>query len=236
MIEASTLDVHFIRHGEKLAEALTPRGVEQAVAYAQAMSEGRILGVRSSTAERVRETMTWIACSRADAEHLPIEPREELAIPPMSQEALRRFRALEATGDPDAAAEWFLSFGDRGPDAKSASPAEAARRIGSVLWAEWLAFDGERPGPAHILNGTHQTLVESLLQRIMVRRTSQGPVTGFTSLREIGGALRFAEGAVFRIAGDTSKKTLKLLFRGEQHEVDLARLEALLSAERQAIS
>lgn len=115
---------------------------------------------------------------------------------------------------------------------------ERARELGVTppeQTAEEIAFAASREigmtkrlysdSRAHLLNGTHGPKLEPFLQRVIIGPNGK---KGFESLDEIGGA--FNPGESFKFISQTDeagKQTVKLLFRGQEYEVDLEKLEEL---------
>lgn len=226
------VEIHaiFLRHGEKgEGGELTEAGRKQADEFGEQLERKDAIKGYSSPAKRVIETVERVIASAPHDRKLATRIRTEIGISPsISKEFVRQYREREKEG-PDAAAEWYLSFGHNRPDAETSSPYENAQALAYILRRYVEMADRLYSGSKiDLINGTHQGLPEALLKEILVRQVDGKRVVGFESLQEIGGALRPAEGMEFLIKTDASGgKVVKLNFRGNTFDLDTEKLNAL---------
>jgi hypothetical protein len=230
-----TINAIFIRHGEKNPKGeLTREGMNQAVAKGESLESNDVIKAESAQIARVMNTIQAVLESAPHDKKLNL--RENTKLDFMGSANFKREYAQRG----DAAGDWFLRFGDKRPDPGTISPQEAAELFASmVIHYEKMAprlYSGSKIDWVH---GTQQTLVESLLQRVMIREVDGEKVTGFKSIDEVGGMLGFAEGVDFKITTDKSgTPSIKVDFRTKEYDVDVQRLNALAKTydEKQSVT
>jgi broad specificity phosphatase PhoE len=225
------VEIHavFVRHGEKgEGGELTEEGKNQAAEFGEQLEKKDAVKGYVSPVQRAIETVERIIESSPHDKKLKTRIRTEIGIPPSSKEFYAKFKELEKQG-PDAAAEWFLSFGAERPDTETASPHEVAESFAYVL-AKYLRMADKLYSGSNIdlVNGTHQGLPESLLKEVLKRKMDDKEVIGFDKIEDIGGALRFTEGMEFVVKTDSEgNKRLTVNFRGQGYDIDMAKLDEL---------
>lgn len=225
------VEIHaiFVRHGEKSESGeLTEEGKQQASEFGSNLESRDAVKGYVSSVQRAVETIEKIIESSPHDKKLQTRIRTEIGIPPSSKEFYKKFKEFEKEG-PDAAAEWFLSFGKERPDAETASPHEVAESFAYILTRYLKMADRLYSGSnIDLINGTHQGLPEALLKEILKRKIGDEEITGFDKLEDIGGALRFTEGMEFIIKTDEKgNKKLTLNFRDQEYNIDMAKLNEL---------
>ena len=225
------VEIHavFVRHGEKSKSGeLTEEGKRQASEFGENLEGRDVVKGYASPVQRAVETVEKIIESSPHNKKLTTRIRTEIGIPPSSKKFYKKFKELEKQG-PDAAAEWFLSFGAERPDAETASPHEVAESFAYILTRYLKMADKLYSGSnIDLINGTHQGLPEALLKKVLKRKIDDEEVTGFEKLEDIGGALKFTEGMEFIIKTDEERnKKLTVNFRGQEYDIDMAKLDEL---------
>ncbi|TSC94772.1 MAG: Uncharacterized protein CEN87_306 [Parcubacteria group bacterium Licking1014_1] len=135
----------------------------------------------------------------------------------------------------DFAVDWLLYPGEKKFDTESASPYEIAVGISKLVDRYIKMSDRLYSGSSvDLLNVSHKGTFEAFLKEVLLRKNEQGEVVrGFDKIEEIGGALKPAESWELDIRTDeTGKKTIKLHFRGGEFDLDLQKLEELLSSKK----
>lgn len=225
------VEIHaiFLRHGEKDGGGdLTEEGRKQALDFGEGLGTKDAIKGYSSPVQRVIETVEQVIKSAPHDKKLRTRIRTELAIPPFSQEFIKKFGEMAKQGF-DGAAEWYLSFGDQRPDPETVSPHEIAESFACLL-AKYLKMADKLYSGSNIdlINGTHQGLPEALLKEILVRKKDDEEILGFEKLKDIGGALKFTESVEFLIkTSGVGEKSLQINFRGESFGVDMGKLHEL---------
>lgn len=227
----NNVEVHviFMRHGEKgEGGALTEKGKKQATEFGVNLEKRDAIKGYSSPIQRAIETVEQVIESAPHDKKLNTRIRAEISIPPSSEEFLKKFRELEKQA-PDAAAEWYLSFGAERPDDETLSPHEVAESFAYVIKRYMRMADKLYSGSnIDLINATHQGLPEALLKEILIRKVGDKEVVGFEKLEDIGGALKFTEGVEFLIKTDEQgNKKSTVIFRGKEYDVDMAKLSDL---------
>jgi len=231
------VEIHaiFMRHGEKGASGeLTEEGKRQATQLGESLTDKDAIKAYSSPVQRVLETVQEVLDAAPHDKKLNTRVRVEIGIPPSSKEFIEQFRQLEKEG-PDAAAEWYLSFGAENPDPETSSPHEVAKSFAYIL-TKYLKMAGKLYSGSNIdlINGTHQGLPEALLKEVLVRQKDDQELIGFEKLEDIGGALKFTESMEFLIKIDEhGNKILKLNFRGQTYDIDMDKLNELAQSYEQ---
>lgn len=233
------VEIHavFMRHGEKDENGkLTDEGKGQASDFGKSLARKDAIKGYSSPEQRAIETVEQIIKNSPHDKKLMTRIRIELGIPPSSEEFDEKFEELDEQG-PDAATEWFLSFGSQKPDDETASPHEVAESLAYILTRYLRMADKLYSGSnIDLINVTHQGPPEALLKEILVRRIENKEVVGFERLKDIGGALNFAEGMEFTIKTNAQgNKKMTVSFRGQEYGIDMTKLDELAKsyAERQ---
>ncbi len=227
----SGVQIHaiFMRHGEKSESGeLTEEGKRQATKLGNDLVSKDAIKAYSSPVQRVLETVQQVIEAAPHDKKLNTRIRSEIGIPPSSKEFIKKFRELEKQG-PNAAAEWYLSFGTEKPDSETTSPHEIAESFAYVL-KKYLRMTEKLYSGSNIdlVNGTHQGLPEALLKEILIRKKDNETIIGFDKLEDIGGALKFTEGMEFLIKTDEQgNKSLKLNFRGQTYDLEMDKLDEL---------
>src|SRR3989344_2614601 len=129
------VEIHaiFVRHGEKGESGeLTEEGKKQASELGGNLENRDAIKGYASPIQRAVKTVEKIIENSPHDKKLKTRIRTEIGIPPSSKEFYKKFKELEGQG-PDAAAEWFLSFGAEKPDAETSSPHEVAESFDYIL-------------------------------------------------------------------------------------------------------
>ncbi len=211
----------FVRHGEKDKEGnLTETGRQQARAYGQALKEvyqergeGNLyLAASSSPVGRVVETVKGIMGVESRY-NKPILKDERLTVDFKGEAGKKYGEHVKERGEAFANS-WYVNshYGE-----------EIAEQFASFLESQRGTFEAVNKAGRkfHYIAGTHGTLVESLLKRVL----KKGDRVGFEKLEDIGGSLGFAEPINFLLKRDGS---YAVNFRGQTYGVDMKKLDTLV--------
>ena len=215
--------ISFIRHGEKTKEGqLSESGKKQArelgqefkQMYKNHQQKNIFIRTSSSNEDRTRDTIN---------EMLSIEPKyNKPTIQSMdvkayfSDELMKTYVSIAEKEGELSAFNWFLDSQYGENIAKElAYTLISAKEDSQKIERKNLKF--------HYFHGTHETLTESLLKRIIITKENK---IGFDNIEEIGGGLQYAEPINFILDKD---KTYKVEMRNKIYEVDMDRLENLAS-------
>lgn len=219
----------FMRHGEKDEHGeLTDEGKKQALEFGESIEDKDAIKGYSSPVQRAVETVERVIENSPHDKKLKTRIRTEIGIPSSSQNLRNKFKELEKLS-PDAATEWYLSFGTEKPDLETTSPHEIAESFAYVL-TKYLRMAEKLYSGSNIdlINVTHQGLPEALLKEILIQQKDDQKIIGFDKLEDIGGALKFTEGMEFLIKTDEQgNKSLKLNFRGQTYDLEMDKLGEL---------
>jgi hypothetical protein len=252
-----TIHAVFTRHGEKEYSTITPdtgltkEGKGKSFAAGAERKESDMVKPYSSRTERTKETSELEVEGSPTLNKGEYRAREELGFPldlksEFSQKAQQikkdivgdshenkeseEFKCLLAEAS-IAQTDYYLSFGDKKPDSLAPSPVEAAAGIAKMVdnysrMVERLNSGSE----VDLINATHDLNLAAFLKEVLVREIDGRKVVGFDSVKDIGGALDFNESFEILIKTDLAgEKSLKLLFRGQEYEIDSERLQELVA-------
>jgi len=260
------IDAIFERHGEKELSmqtgetGLTKEGSEMSADYGHNLENKDAIKPYSSDTRRTIDTVAE-AVSASPTEHkLKLRIRKDLQCivdykAPLFKEifALKskmlgdNFLSLPAEKQDILLREYgtiqhdtYLSHGATRPDKNTQSPFELAGGIANRVETYIKMADRLNSGSnVDLLNGTHDLNIASFLKEVMIRKVDDKEVTGFNSVKEIGGPIGYNESFTIRISTDEQgKKMIVLLFRGQEFEIDmprLAKLASLVNPEKQEI-
>ena len=129
-----------------------------------------------------------------------------------------------------AQADYYLSFGDKRPDSKTYSPVETAalmaRRASVYLGMAKHLKSGKE---YDLINSTHDFNLVSFLKEVMIRKIGDEKIRGFNSVKEIGGSAKFNEAFEITIkTDDKGQVSANLLFRNEEYQIDMDRINELV--------
>lgn len=137
----------------------------------------------------------------------------------------------------DKALDEWLRLKEQRPDETTPSPQEVAAGVAKLVdryikMADRLYSDSE----IDLLNTSHKGTLEPLLKEILLRKirdknNKEQVVRGFESIEEIGGGMRPSESWQLLVKTDENEnKNVKLLFRGQEYDIDMDRLGELISS------
>ena len=128
-----TLDVIFVRHGEKdkASQSLSEEGEKQAEEFGVKMKEKDTIKGYTSPIQRAAETVEKIIENSPHEKKLKTRERIELQIPPFSEEMTKKWREMVKNGEDPA--EWYLQYGNERPDEKTWSPIETAEAFAYIV-------------------------------------------------------------------------------------------------------
>lgn len=137
----------------------------------------------------------------------------------------------------DKALDNWLKLKDQRPDESTPSPQEVAAGMARLVDRYIRMADRLYSGSEiDLLNTSHKGVLEPLLKEILLRKVrdkdnKEQVVKGFESIEEIGGGMRPSESWQLLIKTDESgNKNVKLLLRGQEYDIDMERLNELVSA------
>ena len=231
------IDTIFIRHGEKDKEGqLTETGAKHARAYGEKLTPKDVIKGYGSSFQRAIDTTENIIESAPHNKKLKTRIKEELTLPRFSKAFDKEYFKRKKV-DENTATDWYLNMGDKRFDKESISPKEIAEGFAYML-NQNIKMSGKlySGSKVDLIEGTHQVLPESLLKEVMIRYVRGEKVIGFDSIKEIGGALGYAEPVDFKIKRDKKGDyDVKLDFRGKEYEVDMNRLNQLANSYRKRV-
>ena len=128
-------------------------------------------------------------------------------------------------------ANYYLSFGDKRPDPFTISPVELAALMAEKVNTYINMADRLNSGSdVQLVNATHDFNIAAFLKEVMVlSRKEDGQPVKFEKIEEIGGGIGYNES--FEVLTETDSqgnKTIKLIFRGKEYELDTKRLFELV--------
>jgi len=128
-------------------------------------------------------------------------------------------------------ADYYLKFGDKRPDPRTISPVELAALIAKKVNTYINMADKLDSGSdVQLINATHDFNIAAFLKEVMVlSKKEEGEPVKFEKIEEIGGGIGYNES--FEVLAETdshSNKTVKLIFRGKEYELDTKRLAELI--------
>src|SRR3989339_308958 len=128
-------------------------------------------------------------------------------------------------------ADYYLSFGENRPSPRTISPVDLAALMAKRIDAYINMVDRLNSGSdVQLINGTHDfNIVAFLKQAMILGRNKVGEPIKFEKIEEIGGGIGYNE--YFEVLVETDgvgTKTIKLIFRGKEYELDTKRVGELL--------
>ena len=141
--------------------------------------------------------------------------------------------ALDKTED--KILDWWLGFKDQRPDETTPPPREIAAGVAKLVDRYINMADRLYSGSEiELLNTSHKGIPESLLKEVLLRKVKgenneEKIIRGFESLQDIGGSMRPSESWSLIIkTDDGGNKTIKILLRGQEYDLDTDRLNELV--------
>lgn len=127
-------------------------------------------------------------------------------------------------------ADYYLSFGNEKPDSIVLSPVEVASRIAKMVYDYINKSDDIKNGSSvDFINATHDFNLITFIKEVIVRKIDGEKIRGFSSVEEVGGPFDFNESFEVLIKTDEKgNKETKLLFRDNEFDLDLNRLNELV--------
>lgn len=232
------LHVILMRHGAKSPTGdLTTEGQEQAREVGRGLERpvkaySSIIPRAYQSAESVIETaknaLTSHIAGKEPSKREPVK-RIELAINPWSKEKLAEWKAIEKEQGSNAVVDWALKFGDKRPDEGTWSSLERAQMMAYVVEHYIKMTDKLKSNSdLDLVNLTHQSMPESLLQYAMTRTIDGKKVIGLESVSEIGGSLGPSETLeIFIDAKNKGDKSLSVDIRGNSYGLDMDKIHEL---------
>ena len=166
----------FVRHGEKSSfdGDLTEKGVEGAKKYGREFEplKDRVKGFYSHI-KRSKDTLENITQEIDTEKKYKSRPRNDLILNdpgemPWSEDSLRKYKELVKAGDESAALDWYLSYGDRRPDAETISPKEAAARLAGLIEKYVRMVSKLKNGSSvDFVHISHSGTIEPFLQQVI---------------------------------------------------------------------
>jgi len=126
--------------------------------------------------------------------------------------------------------DYYLNFGNQRPDPKTYSPVETAARIAKLI-DKYITMSGKLKSGSNIdlINATHDFNLAAFLKEVIIREVDGKKVKGFKSTKEIGGPPNFNENFEITIdRKDGQDISIKMIFRGEEYEMDMRRVAELV--------
>lgn len=256
-----TINAVFTRHGEKEYDpnnpetGLTDNGVINSYIAGRKREEADVIKPYSSRTSRTKETAEFEVVGSPTENKGKHRFREELGFPfdPQGDFASRMNEIKkEIVGDnyselsesefkerlkqaATAQTDYYLNFGNEKPDSLAPAPIEAAANIAKMVKDySHMAEHLDSGSKADLINASHDLNLSAFLKEALVREVDQGRVVGLDSINDIGGPINFNEHLEILIRTDANgKKDIKLLFRGQEYEVDNGRLEELAALSTQ---
>src|SRR3989339_976509 len=254
--ENVTVHSVFIRHGEKFHDInnpetdLTPKGEEASREIGKNRPEVDAIKGYSSDTQRTKYTTRSIVEQSPTENKLTQRIRNGLGIRYDSgNEFTKKLQGIKeellGKGYDDLSEEQkvarldeynsvitdcYLALGDKRPDPNTYSPVETAATMAKILNNNIRMADRLKANSkVDLVNATHDFNIVAFLKEVLVRNIDDKRVVGFDSVKEIGGSMEFNGGFEVLIkTDDGGHKTLKILFRGEEYEIDETRLTELV--------
>lgn len=239
----------------KTAEAtLTDQGREMAVERGRILDEHDIVKAYSSKTDRTEETAKLIAENSPTNKKMEQRISGELGlvcsedgkfykdvmkmkaevlgedfndVDKKEQEARLKERLLELE---TKQTNYYLSFGDKRPDPTTYSPVETAammaRRVSKFIRMPEKLHSGS---DVELINASHDLNIAAFLSQVLVHEDVEGgKAIGFDDVEVIGGPIEYVNGFELLISTDEKgEKSVKFLFNGIGHDIDMERLEEL---------
>jgi broad specificity phosphatase PhoE len=250
------VEVHgrFIRHGEKLelpdeAETgLTKEGKQDSIDFGKRLEPKTAIKGYSSDTDRTKETIQLIVENSPTEKKMKQRIKDELYVNYSSEFRARimeiKKRELREDFDEQSIEErkkrlaqcgieqmnFYLSFKDKRPDEKTYSPVETAAQVARRVDLYIRMADKMHSGShVDLMNGMHDVNIAVFLNEVMIRKVDGQKKRGFDSIQDIGGPIDYHEGfdIVTRI-DENSEKTVKMIFRDKEYDIDLKRLGELV--------
>lgn len=234
----------FERHGEKAKSETTAETQLTETGKAEGAKFGKKLPKRSVVKGYSSDTERTIATANLAVENSPTEvkkPRIKIDRDlgfyyDKEGEFFKDVRnAAEGASDlteyRNLQADYYLKFGDKRPNPRTVSPVELAALMAKKVNTYISMADRLDSGSdVQLLNVTHDFNIASFLKEVMVlaRKEDDEPVK-FEKIEKIGGGIGYNES--FEVLTETDaqgNKTIKLIFRGKEYELDTKRLAELV--------
>jgi hypothetical protein len=249
-----TIHAIFERHGEKKNEkgtgetGLTEKGRINSRKFGENLSARSAIKNYDSNTDRTIETGELAKTGSPTENKLKRRPREELAFHGSKGEFYNQLISIrdELMGEnPEKLPEieferrrkeaankqmdYYFSFGDQRPDPSTYSSVETAATVASLV-KKYINMPSKLKNDSGVdlINSSHDLVLASFLKEVMVREVGAKKIRGFDKIKEIGGVIDYNE--TFEILVKTDRqgqKTVKLIFRGQEYDLDLDRLEEL---------
>jgi broad specificity phosphatase PhoE len=127
--------------------------------------------------------------------------------------------------------DFYLSFGDKRPDAQTYSPVEAAANVAQILDTTIRKANLLRSATdMDAVFSSHDYVIAAFLKEVMLRETKDGQIIrGFASLAELGDTIDFLEGPEIIVKNDQNgKQSIGLAFRQKKYALDMKRFRELV--------
>jgi len=245
------IDIWLIRHGERPPNQtapnvkLTENGIAECANFGRQLTEPKLIAGEHSPTSRTRDTVEAIISNSPAERKLRIRERVELAShssPEFVEEIKSHVRNIfmEKKGfvpaDKDLLStkcgiDFYLKYGENRPEAQTYSPVEAAAlvalRVDAAIRKSNRIKSDESWG---VVLSSHDYVIASFLKEVMLRKNKNGEtVRGFDSLGDLGRTINFLEGPEIIVKNDQNRQqTIKLIFRGQEYEMDTKRLGQLV--------
>lgn len=254
--ENVTIHAVFSRHGEKLLDpknpetALTPEGEEKSRIAGK--NRPKVAAIKSYTSDtaRTKKTAEFMVEESPTETKMDQRLRDDIAFHydekgDFVKEAMRIKKEILGPDYKNLAPEeinqrlqqasnkqvdYYLSFGDQRPDPDTYSPVETASGIARMV-DRYMKMSARLKSGSEVdlINATHDFNLASFLKEVIIREIDGKKVRGFESIKEIGGATEFNEAFEIIVKRqDSAERTVKLLFRGNEYDIDEDRLNELL--------
>lgn len=253
-----TIHAIFARHGEKVNDpnssetGLSPEGETGTLAFGRTREKEDMIKSYSSDTPRTKDSGKNIVKSSPTEKKGDQRKKQELAficdlngdfykeamrikagvmISKENFESLTEEERVEKTRIyEDRQANYYISFGERRPDPETYSPVETAAKIAQLV-EHYIKMSAKLNSGSSVdlINDTHDFNMISFLSQVLVLEKDGKKKTGFSSVEEIGGATKYAEAFEIIIhRNEIGEKSMKLLFRGKEWEMDMEHLEELV--------
>ena len=254
--ENITLYIDIVRHGEKRNDPddpdtdLTLEGREQSFENGKLREKRDFIKLYSSNTKRTRDTSRFIAEGSPTEKKGTLRNKKGLLfmydgngqflkdVMKIKKDILgenykdlpkdeidKRLRQLT-----NEQMDYYVSYGDKRPDPETHSPVETAANMAKLI-DHYVKMSKEFKSGSNVefVNATHDFNIAAFLKEVLIREVDGKKVKGFQKIEEIGGGMEFNEGFEIIVNRKNTKDiSFKMLFRGQECEIDMQRFDELL--------
>jgi len=243
------LFLHFVRHGEKANTGeLSEIGLQHSKEFGKKLEEKDAIKGYTSIHPRVKKTVETIIQATKTENKKHIRTRTELSHTILASDFSKskffkkvdqkikqvyllpkqeQKKALEKVEE-EYQKEW-LAYGENKPDEYTASPLEVARNISQLINFYTKMPEKLRNGSrVDLIMGTHEFIIAAMIKYLLRKKEKDRILKGdelFSRIKRVD----YLDDVNLIISTDKEgRKSIKVLFRGEEYELDNEALTNLL--------